>query len=70
MTEAGLTLFVEVGGGVDVRGGVLDQLGFAPTIAEPLRRIEPRVYAPGLLGLASAGLGADSGAAASMAGAT
>ena len=69
MTEAGLTL-VEVADGIDVRRDVLDQLGFTPTIAEPLRRIDPRVYAPGLMGLASAGLGADSGAAASMAGAT
>ena len=55
MTEAGLTL-IEVADGIDVRRDVLDQLGFTPAIAEPLGRIDARVYAPGLMGLASTGL--------------
>ena len=69
MTEAGLTL-IEVADGIDVRRDVLDQLGFTPTIAEPLGQIDPRVYMPGLMGLASAGLPTASGVATPVGGAT
>ena len=56
LTEAGLTL-IEVAEGIDVRRDVLDRMGFAPAVSEPLGTIDPRVYAPGLMGLASSGLG-------------
>ncbi len=55
LTEAGMTL-VEVAEEIDVRRDVLEQIGFTPAIAEPLRTIDPRVYSSGLMGLASAGL--------------
>jgi propionate CoA-transferase len=59
LTERGVTL-VEVAEGIDVRRDVLEQIGFTPSIAEPLGRIDTRVYAPGLMGLASTGLGRSS----------
>jgi len=43
---------IEVAEGVDPRRDVLAHMGFAPQIAEPLGRIDPRVYAAATMGLA------------------
>jgi propionate CoA-transferase len=56
LAERGLML-VEVAEGIDVRRDVVERMGFKPAVAEPLGTIDPRVYAPGLMGLASSGLG-------------
>jgi propionate CoA-transferase len=52
LTDAGVTL-IEVADGVDVRRDVLDRMGFAPLVAEPLGTIDPRVLRDGIMGLAS-----------------
>jgi propionate CoA-transferase len=52
LTDDGVTL-IEVAEGIDVQRDVLDQMGFAPLVAEPLGTIDPRVYAPGVMGLAA-----------------
>jgi propionate CoA-transferase len=51
LTDDGVTL-IEVAEGVDPKRDVLDRMGFAPRVAEPLGRIDPRVYAPATMGLA------------------
>jgi propionate CoA-transferase len=56
LTDRGVTL-IEVAEGIDVRRDVVDRMGFVPAVAEPLGAIDPRVYAHGLMGLASSGLG-------------
>ena len=52
LLEEGVTL-IEVAEGVDVRRDVLDRIGFAARVAEPLGTIDPRVYATGTMGLAA-----------------
>jgi propionate CoA-transferase len=52
LTDAGVTL-IEVADGIDVRRDVLDRMGFAPLVAEPLGTIDPRVLRDGIMGLAS-----------------
>jgi propionate CoA-transferase len=51
LTDEGVTL-IEVAEGIDVQRDVLDRMGFAPHVAEPLGRIDPRVYGAGVMGLA------------------
>jgi propionate CoA-transferase len=51
LTEDGVTL-IEVAEGVDPERDVLARMGFAPQVAEPLGRIDPRVYASATMGLA------------------
>jgi propionate CoA-transferase len=51
LTDDGVTL-IEVAEGVDPRRDVLDRMGFAPQVAEPLGRVDPRVYAAATMGLA------------------
>ena len=43
---------IEVAEGIDPRRDVLDQMGFTPQVAEPLGRIDPRVYERRTMGLA------------------
>ncbi len=50
LTDDGVTL-IEVAEGVDPQRDVLDRMGFAPQVAEPLGRIDPRVYAAATMGL-------------------
>jgi propionate CoA-transferase len=52
LTDAGVTL-IEVADGLDVRRDVLQRMGFAPAVAEPLGTIDPRVLARGTMGLAA-----------------
>jgi propionate CoA-transferase len=51
LTEDGVTL-IEVAEGLDPKRDVLDRMGFSPQVAEPLGRIDPRVYAAATMGLA------------------
>jgi propionate CoA-transferase len=44
---------IEVAPGIDVRRDVLDQMGFAPRVAEQLRTMDARIYATGPMGLAA-----------------
>ena len=44
---------IEVAPGIDVRRDVLDQMGFAPRVAEQVRTMDARVYATGAMGLAA-----------------
>jgi propionate CoA-transferase len=47
----GVTL-LEVAEGVDVQRDVLDQMAFTPIVPDEVGRIDPRIYAPGPMGLA------------------
>jgi propionate CoA-transferase len=51
LRQGGVTL-IEVAEGVDVERDVVAQMGFRPLIADDLGTIDPRVYAPGPMGLA------------------
>lgn len=52
LDEDGVTL-IEVAEGIDVRRDVLERMGFTPGVAEPLGRIDPRVYRAAPMGLAA-----------------
>jgi propionate CoA-transferase len=52
LEEDGLAL-IEVAPGIDVRRDVLDRMGFAARVADPLPTTDPRVYARGPMGLAA-----------------
>jgi propionate CoA-transferase len=45
-------VLIEVAPGIDVERDVLGRMGFRPRIADDLRRMDPRIYAPGPMGLA------------------
>ena len=51
--EADGLVLVEVAPGIDVERDVLGQMGFRPRVAEPLRTMDPRLYATGPMGLAA-----------------
>jgi propionate CoA-transferase len=51
LREEGVTL-IEIAEGLDVQRDVIDQMGFAPQIADDLRPIDPRVYGEAVMGLA------------------
>src|SRR5215470_7442284 len=51
--EAEGVCLIEVAPGIDVRKDVLDQMGFAPRVAEQVRTMDARIYATGPMGLAS-----------------
>ncbi len=44
---------IEVAPGIDVRRDVLDQMGFAPRVAEQVRTMDSRIYATGPMGLSA-----------------
>jgi len=50
LTPAGLHL-TEIAPGIDLQRDVLAQMDFTPTIAEPLRLMDPRVFHPEAMGL-------------------
>ena len=52
LTEEGVTL-IEVAEGIDVERDVLDHMGFRPVVPEVVGTIDPRVYSPGVMGLAA-----------------
>jgi propionate CoA-transferase len=52
LEEDGLVL-IEVAPGIDVERDVLARVGFRPRVADELRTTDPRVYAPGPMGLAA-----------------
>lgn len=52
LDDDGVTL-MEIADGVDVRRDVLERMGFTPRVAEPLGRIDPRVYRAEPMGLAA-----------------
>ncbi|HSK05900.1 MAG TPA: acyl CoA:acetate/3-ketoacid CoA transferase, partial [Acidimicrobiia bacterium] len=53
LVEGAVTL-IEVAEGIDVEGDVLAHMDFEPAVADPLGTIDPRVFAEGPMGLASA----------------
>ncbi len=52
LEEDGLVL-IEVAPGIDVERDVLGRMGFRPRVAADLRTMDPRLYAPGPMGLAA-----------------
>jgi propionate CoA-transferase len=50
LTPDGMRL-LEVAPGIDVQRDVLSQMDFKPTVAEPLRLMDPRVFRPEAMGL-------------------
>ena len=52
LREEGVTL-LEVAEGVDIQRDVLDRMAFAPVVPDVVGTIDPRVYAPGPMGLAA-----------------
>jgi propionate CoA-transferase len=51
LAEGGLTL-IETAEGIDVQRDILDQMAFAPKVAEPLARMDPRIFQDAVMGLA------------------
>jgi propionate CoA-transferase len=52
LADDGLVL-IEVAPGIDVERDVLGQMGFRPRVADDVRRMDRRLYAPGPMGLAA-----------------
>lgn len=52
LTEAGVTL-VEVAEGIDIEDEVIANMGFRPNVADEVRTMDRRLFAPGPLGLAA-----------------
>jgi propionate CoA-transferase len=52
LEDDGLVL-IEVAPGIDVERDVLGQMGFQPRVADDLRPMDSRLYAPGPMGLAA-----------------
>lgn len=50
LRDDGVTL-IEVADGLDVQRDVIDQMGFAPVVADDLKPIDPRVYGAAVMGL-------------------
>ncbi len=51
LSDRGLEL-IEIAPGIDLQRDVLDRMGFRPTIASDLRRMDAALFRPGLMGLA------------------
>jgi propionate CoA-transferase len=48
---SGLEL-IEIAPGIDVERDVIAQMGFRPVVSEALKTMDPRIFRPGLMGLA------------------
>lgn len=49
----GVVTLVEVAEGIDVEADIIAHMGFRPALADPIRTMDPRVFRPGPMGLAS-----------------
>jgi propionate CoA-transferase len=50
LTSDGMVL-LEIAAGVDLQSDILDRMGFAPIIREPLKLMDPRIFKPEPMGL-------------------